>query len=241
MEIRTLNKPRTGKVARLTGASIVLMAVVAMVTFGFFHEALFPQIVTEDVVLRHTDSNALLVTTIGWVIICVLDFIVTWGVYVILKDKNRTMALIASGLRLVYTLFLCVATSRLVVLLSEIKKETLSITSMAEFIERTGSQFYILWQLGLILFGMHLIMTGIALIKTFPKTSKPLLKLKILFVLLIIGGLGYCLTSGLVILNMENTSVYDVINSIMMLPMIVGELGLGIWLLVKGHTAFNAA
>ena len=124
---------------------------------------------------------------------------------------------------------------------SEIKKETLSITSMAEFIERTGSQFYILWQLGLILFGMHLIMTGIALIKTFPKTSKPLLKLKILFVLLIIGGLGYCLTSGLVILNMENTSVYDVINSIMMLPMIVGELGLGIWLLVKGHTAFNAA
>ena len=241
MEGRRSNKSRIGNVARLTGTSIVLMAVVAMVTFGFFHEALFPQIVTEDVVLKHTEGSTLLMTILGWGIICVLDFIVTWGVYVILKDKNRTMALIASGLRLIYTLFLCVATSRLVVLLSEIKKETLSTTNMAEFIERIGSQFYFIWQLGLILFGMHLVMTGIALIKTFPKTSKTLTKLKILFVLLIIGGLGYCLTSGLVILNMENTSVYDVINSIMMLPMIVGELGLGIWLLIKGHTAFNAA
>jgi hypothetical protein len=234
MESKLSNNSKIGNIARLTGGSIVLMAVVAMVTVGFFHETLFPQIVTEEVVQKHTGSGALLVAIIGWGIICVLDFIVSWGVYVLLKDKNRTMALISGGLRLVYTLFLCVAISKLVILLGEANKETMSMTDMAAFIERTGSQFYFIWQLGLILFGMHLVMTGIALFKRFPK-------MKILFILLIIGGIGYCLTSGLVILNLSNTSVYNVINSIMLLPMIVGELGLGIWLLVKGHAAFNAA
>lgn len=234
MEGKLLNSSKIGNIARLTGGSIVLMAVVAMVTFGFFHETLFPQIVTEEVVQRHTGSSALLMTIAGWVIICVLDFIVSWGVYVLLKDKNRTMALISGGLRLVYTLFLCVAISKLFILLSEINKKTMSMTNMAEFIENAGSQFYFIWQLGLIIFGVHLVMTGISLIKRFPR-------MKILFILLILGGIGYCLTSGLVILNLSNTSVYSVINSIMLLPMIVGELGLGIWLFVKGHAAFNAA
>ena len=91
-----------------------------------------------------------------------------------------------------------------------------------------------LFRSGLIIFGMHLVMTGVALIKMFPR-------MKILFVLLIIGGIGYCLTSGLVIGGLSSTSVYSVINRIMLLPMIVGELGLGIWLLVKGQAAFNAA
>lgn len=234
MEGKLLNSSKIGNIARLTGGSIVLMAVVAMVTFGFFHETLFPQIVTEEVVQRHIGSSALLMTIAGWVIICVLDFIVSWGVYVLLKDKNRNMALISGGLRLVYTLFLCVAISKLFILLSEINKKTMSMTNMAEFIEHTGSQFYFIWQLGLIIFGVHLVMTGISLIKRFPR-------MKILFILLILGGIGYCLTSGLVILNLSNTSVYSVINSIMLLPMIVGELGLGIWLFVKGHAAFNAA
>ncbi len=234
MESKLLNNSKIGNIARLTGGSIVLMAVVAMVTVGLFHETLFPQIVTEEVVQRHTGSNALLVAIVGWGIICVLDFIVSWGVYVILKNKNSMMALISGGLRLVYTLFLCVAISKLVVLFSEINKETMSLTNMAEFIENTGSQFYFIWQLGLIVFGVHLVMTGIALIKRFPR-------IKILLILLILGGIGYCLTSGLVILNLSNTSVYSVINSIMLLPMIIGELGLGIWLLVKGHAAFNAA
>ncbi len=234
MEGKLLNNGKIGNIARLTGGSIVLMAVVAMVTVGFFHETLFPRIVTEEVVQRHTGSSALLVAIVGWIIICVLDFIVSWGVYGLLKDKNKAMALISGGLRLVYTLFLCVAISKLVVLLIEINKETMSMTNMAEFIENTGSQFYFIWQLGLILFGMHLVMTGVALIKRFPR-------MKILYVLLIIGGIGYCLTSGLVVLNLSNTSVYSVINSIMLLPMIVGELGLGIWLLVKGHAAFDAA
>lgn len=234
MENKLSNNSKIGNIARLTGGSIALMAVVSMVTVGFFHETLFPQIVTEEVVQRHTGSSALLVTIVGWVIICMLDFIVSWGVYVLIKDKNRTMALVSGGLRLVYTLFLCAAISKLVVLLSEINKETMSMTNMAEFIEHTGSQFYFIWQLGLIVFGVHLVVTGVALIKRFPK-------IKILLIVLILGGIGYCLTSGLVILDLSNTSVFSVINSIMLLPMIVGELGLGIWLLVKGHAAFNAA
>lgn len=50
MENIISSKVKVGNVARVTGVSIVLMAVVAMVTVGMFHEALFPQSVNESVV-----------------------------------------------------------------------------------------------------------------------------------------------------------------------------------------------
>ena len=234
MDRNKSNKMKIGTVARVTGGSLVLMAIVAMITVGFFHEALFPQIVNDDVVLRHMESNALLAAAIGWSIICILDFIVTWGVYVILKDKNKTLAALASGLRLIYTLFLGVAVSKLFIHLFEINKRTMSLVDMAQLIERTGTAFNDIWQFGLIIFGVHLVVTGLALLMAAPK-------MKWLFVILMIGGVGYCVTSGLVLLKLDSTSIYSLISGVMLLPMIVGELGLGIWLLVKGNATFNAA
>jgi hypothetical protein len=233
MENNLRSKTKAGFVARLTGGSIVLMAVLAMVTFGMLHEALFPLSVTEEVALDHMHSHKLLLTIVGWTLICVLDFVVSWGVYELLKGKNRRMAILSGGLRLVYTVFLCLATSRLVVLFNVIKNETLLQVDVVEMIERIGLEFNGIWQLGLIVFGAHLVVTGIAFMKRF-------VRMKILFVVLIIGGIGYGITSGLFLLGLRATSLYSVVNGIMMLPMIVGELGLGIWLLAKGNTAFNA-
>lgn len=241
MEIKISQKPRTGKIARITGGSIVLMAILSMITVGVFHETLFPQIVTEDVVIRHTESSDLLLTILGWGFIALLDFIVSWGVYVLLRHSVKTISLISATLRLIYTLILALAISRLVILLNAIQDEAFSFDGLADLIERTGSEFNFIWQFGLILFGLHLITLGIAFIKLLPNKLVVSPKMKILFVTLIIGGLGYVITSGLVVLNFDHTSVYTVFNSILLLPMIVGELGLGIWLLVKGHTAFDAA
>ncbi len=241
MENKTSHTSRTGKAARLTGGAIVLMAIVSMITVGVFHASLFPEIITENVVLKHTESSAMLLTILGWSLIALLDFIVSWGVYVILNKSNRTMALISATLRLIYTLILCASISRLVVLLNAINGKTLSQTHLADLIEHTGAQFNFIWQLGLIIFGLHLMILGISFIKLIPNTMIVFSKMKMLYVLLIIGGVGYILTSGLVVLNLGDTSIYTVINSIMLLPMIVGELGLGIGLLFKGQPSFNAA
>lgn len=233
MENIISSKVKIGNVARVTGGSIVLMAVVAMVTVGMFHEALFPQSVNESVVLKHIESNSLLFAVIGWSVICVLDFIVSWGVYVILKDKNKNLAILSSALRFIYTGFLCVATSRMIMLFMELRSGDLSVMDMLQRIEQTGIAFDNIWQLGLIIFGGHLVMTGVALILTVNK-------MKVLFTVLMIGGVGYCITSSLILLGMENTSTFGFINGVMRLPMILGELGLGIWLLVKGKASFDA-
>ena len=241
MENKTLKNPKSEKIARFTGGAIVLMAIISMITVGVFHASLFPEIITENVVLKHTESSALLFTILGWSLIALLDFIVSWGVYVILKKSNRMMALISATLRLIYALILCASISKLVVLLNTINGETLSQTHLTDLIEHTGAQFNFIWQLGLIIFGLHLMILGISFIKLIPDTMLVSSKMKMLYVLLIIGGVGYVLTSGLVVLNLGDTSIYTVINSIMLLPMIVGELGLGIGLLFKGQPSFNAA
>lgn len=132
MENILSSKTKVGTAAKVTGGSIVLMAVVAMVTVGLFHEALFPQIINEDVVLKHLEGSALMAAIIGWLVICVLDFIVSWGVYVILKDKNRTMAALASGLRFIYTGFLFAATTRLISLFLEVNSSSITVMDMTQ-------------------------------------------------------------------------------------------------------------
>lgn len=234
MENIISSKMKVGNAAKVTGASIVLMAIVAMITVGMFHEALFPQSINDGVVLKHMEGGSLLAAVIGWSVICVLDFIVSWGVYVILKDEHKTLAVLSSALRFIYTGFLCIATSKIVQLFLEVRRGDLSVMDLSQRIEQTGIAFDNIWQLGLIIFGVHLLMTGATLILTIPK-------MKPLFVILMIGGVGYCITSSLILLGMENTSTFGLINGVMLLPMILGELGLGIWLLVKGKASFDAA
>lgn len=144
------------------------------------------------------------------------------------------MAILSSALRFIYTGFLCVATSRIIMLFMELRSGDLSVMDMLQRIEQTGIAFDNIWQLGLIIFGGHLVMTGVALILTVNK-------MKVLFTVLMIGGVGYCITSSLILLGMENTSTFGLINGVMLLPMILGELGLGIWLLVKGKASFDSA
>lgn len=70
MENIISSKMKVGNAAKVTGASIVLMAIVAMITVGMFHEALFPQNINDGVVLKHVEGSLLLAAMIGWSVIC---------------------------------------------------------------------------------------------------------------------------------------------------------------------------
>lgn len=87
--------------------------------------------------------------------------------------------------------------------------------------------FKYIWSVGLIIFGLHLFTLGYV---TFLSKQIP----KLISVLLFIAAIGY------IVIHIMNTmfSQYDtliaIIQSLFQLPMIAGELGLAIWLLLKG-------
>jgi hypothetical protein len=87
--------------------------------------------------------------------------------------------------------------------------------------------FYGLWDIGLVVFGFHLLGLGYLVFKSgyIPK---------ILGILLVLASAGYLITSGgnLLLPNYENYS--SIIKIAFIVPMVLGEFGLALWLLLRG-------
>ncbi|WP_370632764.1 DUF4386 domain-containing protein [Halobacillus sp. Nhm2S1] len=88
-------------------------------------------------------------------------------------------------------------------------------------------RFERIWSLGLIVFGIHLIMAGIA-------ASKACFIPKVLSGLLILAGVSYLLIHSMYQAFPQYETSTAAIETILSLPMMMGELGFGMWLLVKG-------
>jgi hypothetical protein len=89
-----------------------------------------------------------------------------------------------------------------------------------------------MWSLGLIVIGLHLTVTGLGV---FQSNKTP----NILGVLLIIAGIGYSLIHGLQNFLPQIQDFTDSLESILSIPMTIGELSFGIWLLVRGGKNIN--
>lgn len=85
-----------------------------------------------------------------------------------------------------------------------------------------------IWIFGLIVFGIHLILVGIISLKT--KTIP-----KIIAIMVLIAGISYTVVNGLLSAGSNFTTLGTTLENVLMVPMTIGELGYGIWLLVKGR------
>ena len=112
----TIVSQRTAAIA--AGISIVLMAVVAGFSFGFVLDSL---VVSGDAAA--TAANILASETLfrvgvfGWIVILILDVIVAWALYVVLKRANKSLSLLAAWFRLVYAALLGVSLLSFVIVL----------------------------------------------------------------------------------------------------------------------------
>jgi len=160
----------------------------------------------------------------SFIIVIIMDVVVAWALYVLLKPVNKSLSLLAALFRLVYAAIFGIA---LVNLFS-----VLQLLSGADYLtafepNQLHAQVMLFlkafsygWTIGLIFFGIHLFILGYLIFKSdyIPK---------ILGVLVIIAGLGYIIDSFVIFL-LPN---YDV--TIAMFTFI-GELLLMLWLLLKG-------
>ncbi len=219
----------TERIAFMTGFSLVLMAVIAGMTMGLVFNDLFTTDVNELKIALNGIESTYYWGILGWILILVLDLLVSWGVYRLYREKNKSKAVLTGTLRLVYSVILGIAIFQLVKVSSLLAHSDDNLQLIFDALQN----FFAIWHFGLIVFGLHLLFLA-------KLVCEKKVVLRIISLFLILAGLGYILsnTADLWIENYEEIRMN--VELVFILPMIFGELGWGLWLMIKGGPSANS-
>lgn len=165
---------------------------------------------------------------LGFIIVLICDVLVSWALYIFLNLVNKDISLLAAIFRLVYTAIFGVVLLNLITgfrLLTETRHTINSVNSQALLLFNTFDDG---WAIGLLFFGIHLLILGYLIIKS---TFIP----KFIGILLLIASTAY-LTDNLAKLFLADYTSYKTLLTVFVaIPSILGEAGFAVWLLIKGR------
>lgn len=201
-----LKKNKETRIYKLTGVSLILMAIIAGYSYGF---------VLSDIYVKGNISATLmnieakemhyLIGIIGWGLILLLDMLIAYNVYGIFGKANKKIAGLSAGLRLIYSVFLGIGIMAL--------------------IQKNIPAFMAWWDMGLVLFGLHLV--GLYVLNNHYYKVVP----KWIGYLLLIAGIGYCFIHGVYAFMPSMAEGIKPVEQVLILPMSLSELLLALWLL----------
>ncbi|AUB62563.1 DUF4386 domain-containing protein [Bacillus cereus] len=218
------------KYALFASTSLLVMAFIAFFSYGFVHGNLVIQGDASTTFHNIQTSNSLFKAEVfGWIIIFITDIVAAWALYFFLKPIHTSLSLLAALLRLMYTAILGIAIFNLILALL-LSKNT--IANPETYTMLFLSAFEYIWSVGLIIFGLHLFVLSYV---AFLSIQIP----KFISILLFIAATGYMLIHVMNTMFTQYDTMISLIQSLFQLPMIAGELGLAIWLLLKGGKHSN--
>lgn len=211
------------QIALLTGISIVIMTIVAGFIMGTVFSALF-ELSNEEFAQQISSFRSKYLTGIfGWLIILITDLIVSWGLYKFYAEAHKRKAVVIGSLRLLYSLILFGG----IVQLGRSYGATLGENPDMDKAHELLQSFQSVWEFGLIIFGFHLIYLSRLV------CEKRSIK-QVIAAFLFLAGIGY-VGSNAADLFIANYQQYRAqVEVYFILPMILGEFGLAIWLIIKG-------
>jgi hypothetical protein len=211
--------------AIVAGVGLLIMTILAPFAEFFVRQSL---IVPGDAATTANNimANELLfrIAICSYLIVAILDVVVAWALYVLLKPVNKSLSLLAAWFRLVYAAILGIALHNLfsvLLLLSGADYLTVFATDQLHTqVMLFLNAFSYGWDIGIVFFGLHLFVLGYLVFKSgyIPR---------ILGVLLIVAPLGYLIDSfGKFLLPNYDATIAMVT--------FIGELLFMFWLLFKG-------
>ncbi len=160
---------------------------------------------------------------VAWVVIVAVDVAISVTLYLILAPAGRALALVTAAFRLVYSAALG-ALLALVFVADLLLTDGTGRESEALFALETFSAGFLA---ALVFFGIHLVLLGVLFFRA--RYIPPALA-----VLLVAAGIGYVVDS-LASLLVEGYG--GVLAAVLLTPAVLGEVGLTLWLLVRGIAA----
>ena len=170
------------KISFTTALSLLLMAIIAPIAVFGILEAQGPK-----------SAQDLQIAGSIFILIAFLDILVGWGVRWLFKSENPELAELSGWLRILYGSVLLLSTTPLFIV----------ATNPATMVQVDSAilTFQWIWDIGLFLFGMHMMLLGILVFRS-PNFSR------ILGILVIITGLAYTIDSILIILGIAFPVVF---------------------------------
>jgi len=220
------------KAAIVAGIAILIMAVAAVVANDVTIERL---IVPGDAAAttKNIQSSEMLfrIGMFSWLAILICDLLAAWGLYVFLKPVNTGLSLLMAWFRLVYVAILGAALVNFVIVLLLVGGDgylaAVGIEQLQVQVVLFLNAFDDTWSLGLEVFGIHIFLLGYLAFKSgyIPK---------IFGILLFIAFVGYFITSSANLLLPVYEEYEGIVGLVFLIPMVIGEVGLAVWLLWKG-------
>ncbi len=217
------------KAAKIAGFALLIMLIPAIFA-NFF---VFPSLIVPGDAATTANNimanEGLFRAGIGsWLIVITLDVVTAWALYVLLKQANKSLSLLAAWFRLMHAAIFGITLLNLVfvsVLLSGADYLTVFGTSQLHALVSLFLNGYNYgFNIGLFFFSFHLGILGYLVYKSgyIPR---------ILGVLLIVSSFGYLIiNAGEILLP----NYPEIITQVIGVPAFIGEFLLTLWLLFKG-------
>ncbi len=217
--------------ALISGIAILVMTIAATIANDITIGKLVVEKNTTETLKNILASKGTLnIGIYSWLIILVCDVVAAWGLYIFFKPVRKDLSLIAAWFRLIYAAMLAAAIFNLVYVHILIHP---AMPLPEESLARLGRDvmFYLdafnaTWSVSLIVFGIHILLVGILVMKS---KYVP----KIFGIILIIAFIGYTLIHSSHLLFPEYKDAMRIVEWIFLFPML-GEVALGVCLLIKG-------
>lgn len=216
------------KQALIAGSSLIVMAVAAMFAYGY----VFPRVEVEgDPVatwMHIRDNHHLFLAGLGgWLVIFITDLLVTVSLFYFFRETRKKLSLATAAIRLVYTLILGIALTALFALIPVLKEPDMDSMQAGSRVLDGFDSFRKLWSLGLIIFGFHLLGLGVLTILHD--------RIHNFFgILLLVAGVGYLVVHISEAMHSIPAETVALLESVLMLPMALGEILFAIWLIARG-------
>ena len=160
----------------------------------------------------------------------VFDVVLTWALYVLFKSVNKNLSLFASWFRLVNCAIFSVALFHLFDVINVAGDagylKNLSEGQLQAQVMMSLNAFNYTWLVGLVFFGIHLFALGYLIIKSNFVAD-------FIGILLMVAAAGYLVDSFAQFLMPNYADYKSVFSMVVLIPGVVGELSLTLWLLVK--------
>jgi hypothetical protein len=155
-------------------------------------------------------------------LVIVLDVVVSWALYRVFAPVNKAISMLAAWFRLAYSAIFMVAISHLTGVLPLLESDRSPVSDASQSQAQALLEivtFKNIWDAGLILFGVHLLIIGYLAARS---GYVP----RLLGGLLVLGGFGYVFDSFAAVLG--SSIEISVVT-------FIGELVLAFWLVIRGR------
>ncbi|WP_282053449.1 DUF4386 domain-containing protein [Maribacter luteus] len=163
---------------------------------------------------------------LGFTFMLFFDVLLVWSLFNLTKSTSKNLSYLASFFRILHAVFFCVALLKLLHIY-ELTNNISNSIKLQQVVTELLLDFDTIWTIGLLFFGIHLIVLGYLIIKS---TYIP----KALGGLLVLAAFGYII-DGMAKLSMSNYYDYkNIFEVVVIMPTVIGEFSLTAWLLIKG-------